>query len=143
MSYRFLEGETMADVAFEAEGATLERTFSEAADGVLNTMVDDPSSVRPIELRRIELICDDPESLLFEFLQEFIYFKDFEGLLLRAGDIQFDRQGERHRLKAEAFGEYLDPTRHEQRADVKAVTFHRFKLQRTRRGWKCFVILDV
>ncbi|MFB3925099.1 MAG: archease [Syntrophales bacterium] len=46
-------------------------------------------------------------------------------------------------LKAIAEGEVLDPERHSQRVDVKAVTLHRFRLDRTEHGWEATVILDI
>jgi SHS2 domain-containing protein len=48
-----------------------------------------------------------------------------------------------HLLHACAAGEKLDPERHEQRVDVKAVTLHQFRLQKTDGIWKALVILDI
>ena len=57
--------------------------------------------------------------LLFDFLQELIYFKDANRLLLRARETQVDQKGEAYFLKAKVAGEQLDDARHQQRADVK------------------------
>jgi SHS2 domain-containing protein len=46
-------------------------------------------------------------------------------------------------LEAIARGEKLDPERHHPRVDVKAVTLHHFRLEKTERGWKAWVILDI
>jgi SHS2 domain-containing protein len=46
-------------------------------------------------------------------------------------------------LNAIALGEKLDPDRHPTRADVKAVTLHRFQLVRTDYGWETQIILDI
>jgi SHS2 domain-containing protein len=46
-------------------------------------------------------------------------------------------------LEAIALGEKLDPERHHPRVDVKAVTLHHFRLEKTERGWKALVILDI
>jgi len=37
----------------------------------------------------------------------------------------------------------MDFRRHLFRADVKAVTLHRFRLEKSDEGWEAFVILDV
>lgn len=37
----------------------------------------------------------------------------------------------------------LDPDRHQQRVDVKAVTLHQFHLEKTNGGWIAQVILDI
>jgi SHS2 domain-containing protein len=37
----------------------------------------------------------------------------------------------------------LDAGRHQQRADVKAVTLHDFRVEKTEGGWKAVAILDI
>jgi SHS2 domain-containing protein len=81
--------------------------------------------------------------LLFDFLQELIYFKDAKRLLLRAHETQIDQKGEAYFLKAKVAGERLDDTRHQQRADVKAVTLHGFSVQKDDGGWRARVLLDI
>lgn len=81
--------------------------------------------------------------LLFDFIQELIYYKDTEQLLLKPQRLDLDRQGNRYHLTAEMRGEILDPNRHDQGVDVKAVTLHQFELRQTDDGWTATVILDI
>ena len=81
--------------------------------------------------------------LLFDLLQELIYYKDAEQLLLRVKEIGITERDGTYLLRAPRRGEKLDPERHEQRVDVKAVTLHRFRLQKTGDGWNALVILDI
>ena len=83
-----------------------------------------------------------PGSLLFNFLQELVYYKDAEQLLLVVAQVEIARHAGRYRLTATTRGEQLDPARH-LRVDVKAVTLHRFRLQQSARGWEALVILDI
>ena len=53
-----------------------------------------------------------------------------------------EKDGEYH-LSAVTQGEKLDRDRHEERVDVKAVTLHRFQLEKTDDGWTAMVILDI
>ena len=46
-------------------------------------------------------------------------------------------------MEASAQGEKLDPSRHRLRVDVKAVTLHQFRLEKTDRGWETQVILNI
>jgi SHS2 domain-containing protein len=46
-------------------------------------------------------------------------------------------------LNATTAGEPLDAGRHQQRADVKAVTLHDFRVEKTEGGWKVAAILDI
>lgn len=143
MPYRYLEEIGIADIAFEASGHDLPELFSDAADATMNVMIDNLEAIAPRETRQIELWNDKIDMLLFDFLQELIYFKDAERLLLRAPDVQIDEKEGRYFLTATAAGELLDAERHHQRADVKAVTLHDFSVEKTDVGWKARVILDI
>jgi SHS2 domain-containing protein len=81
--------------------------------------------------------------LLFEFLQSLIYFKDAERLLLRPRRLTIAGHNGRFSIDAAAGGEPIDFKRHLLRVDVKAVTLHRFRLEKTAEGWETFVILDI
>jgi len=143
MPYKFLEEIGTADIAFEATGDDLAQLFTAAADATMNVMIDNLAAIEPRETRHIELSNDEIDMLLFDFLQELIYFKDAERLLLRARNIRIEERDKRYFLTAKAMGERLDATRHHQRADVKAVTLHRFSVEREDGGWKATVLLDI
>jgi SHS2 domain-containing protein len=143
MPYAYLEDIAIADIAFQATGKTLEEVFIAAADATVNVMVEELATIR--EQERIPLILENEalDLLLFDFLNEFVYLKDAKGLLLRSRTIRVGRQDSRFTLSAELYGEQLDPLRHSLRADVKAVTLHRFNLRQTDDGWEATVVLDI
>lgn len=143
MPYEFLEEIATADIAFYAWGEDLEALFISAADAVINTMVDYLSAIALQQTRNITLENNAIDLLLFEFLQEFIYYKDSELLLLRPQQVTIQQQGEAYQLTAVTQGEKLDWQRHHQRVDVKAVTLHQFCLEQTTEGWQARVILDI
>jgi len=143
MPYKYLEDVAIADVAFEAWAATLEELFKAAADATVNLMVADLSTITSHEQRTIELEDESLDLLLFNFLQELIFYKDAQKLLLRVGEIQIERTNGSFKLRAEAHGEELNPAKHELGVDVKAVTLHCFQVQETPEGWQANVILDV
>ena len=143
MPYHYLEDIGTADIAFEVSGRDLPALFSDAAEATMNVMIDNLEAIEPRETRQIELSNDKIDMLLFEFLQELIYFKDAERLLLRVRDVQVDEKKGKYFLKAEAAGEPLDAARHHQRADVKAVTLHDFTVEKKNGGWRARVLLDI
>ena len=143
MPYEFLEDVAVADIAFRAWGKNLETTFVEAGDALMNVMVEELGSIETREGRRIQLENEALDILLFEFLQSLIYFKDSERLLLHPRVLKVTEQDSRLSLDATAGGESMDFRRHLFRADVKAVTLHRFRLEKSDEGWEAFVILDV
>jgi SHS2 domain-containing protein len=143
MPYHYLEDIGTADIAFEATGRDLPELFIAAADATMNVMIDNLDAIESRETRQIELSSDKIDMLLFDFLQELIYFKDARRLLLRACEMQIDHKDEEYLLKAKVAGEQLDDTRHHQRADVKAVTLHCFSVQNHDSGWRARVLLDI
>ena len=143
MPYRYLEEIGTADIAFEATGRDLPELFSEAADATTNVMIDNIEAIQPRQTRQIKLSNDKLDMLLFDLLQELIFLKDAERLLLRIREVHIDHRDEIYLLKATAEGETLDVERHHQRADVKAVTLHDFAVERTDGGWKARVLLDI
>ena len=143
MPYQFSEDIAIADIAFSAWGKDLQETFIAAADATMNVMVEDLDSIQPLEKREVRLQNEALDMLLFDLLQELIYYKDSEKLMLRIHQIKIKRDDGLHVLEAIALGEKLDPNRHQTRADVKAVTLHRFELVETDQGWKATVILDI
>ncbi len=143
MSYRYLEEIAIADVAFEAIGCTPEEAFVAAADATMNVMVGDLNSIAGPERRTIRVEAEALDMLLFALLQELIYYKDAEQLLLRVPEVRIRRSEDQYILRADAYGERLDADKHELLVDVKAVTLHRFEVAQVAEGWRATVILDI
>ena len=143
MPYHYLEEFGTADIAFEATGRDLAELFSDAADATTNVMIDNIEAIQSRETRQIELSNDKLDMLLFDLLQELIFLKDAERLLLRIREVQIIEGNGVYCLKATAEGELLDAERHHQRADVKAVTLHDFSVEQAEGGWKARVLLDI
>jgi SHS2 domain-containing protein len=143
MPYEFVDELTVADLAFRAWGHDLEETFVAAADAVVNAMVEDLKTIQPQDTRVLNVEHEALDLLLFNFLQELVYYKDAEQLLLRVRQLHIADDRRPYTLQAMAVGERIDPERHHMRVDVKAVTLHRFALTRTEGGWEATVILDI
>jgi SHS2 domain-containing protein len=142
MPYHYLENIGTADIAFEVTARDLPELFSDAADATMNVMIDNLEAIEARETRQIQLSNDQLDMLLFDFLQELIYFKDAQRLLLRVREAQINEKEGAYYLKATTAGEPLDAERHQQRADVKAVTLHNFSVEMDN-GWKAKVLLDI
>jgi len=141
MPYRFLEEIAIADVAFEAEGQTLNELFEAAAFALTEVMVD-LEGLLPIVERRIHLTAEDLETLFFRWLAELIYVKDSECLLFRRFEIRIQKEGQPE-LQATLWGDQIDYRKMSLKVDVKAVTYHLFTLEPTPKGWRARVVLDI
>ena len=143
MPYEFVDELTVADIAFRAWGHDLEETFVAAAEAVMNAMVEDLEAIQPQDTRLLNVEHEALDLLLFNFLQELVYYKDADQLLLRIQQLHIDDDRQPYTLQATAVGERIDPERHRMRVDVKAVTLHHFSLTQTEAGWEATVILDI
>jgi SHS2 domain-containing protein len=143
MPFRYLEDVATADVAFEATGETVEEMFLAAAEAAINVMVEHPRDIKGIEEISFRLEELDLEMLLYDFLQEIIYFKDARQLLLLVESVDIDMESSPIHLTVRARCETLDAQRRRLLTDVKAVTLHRFGIHRDERGWTATVVLDV
>jgi SHS2 domain-containing protein len=143
MPYEYLEDIATADVAFEATGRTLEELFVAASEATMNVMVTDLDTIERTQIKAIHVEADAIDMLLFELLQELIFFKDAERLLLRVGHVRIEGREGGYALDANAAGEELNPAKHDLPVDVKAVTLHRYRVEQTLSGWEAMVILNV
>ena len=143
MPYLYRDDIAVADVAFEAWGASVEEVFISAADATMNVMVADLAAIgRELDLT-IELEREQLDLLLFSFLNELIFLKDARRLLLRVSSLSITGTDSQYRVKSALYGERIDPYKHPLSVDVKAVTLHQFSLRQTDGRWKALVILDI
>ncbi len=143
MAYKFVEGLSLADVAFEANGKTLEELFESAALATTNVMVKDMTKIELKKRRKITVSAKDVDKLLFNFLQEIVYVKDAELLIFGKYNVRIKERTGLYSLVCSAFGEKLDMNKHELVVDVKAVTYHMFEVKKEKEKWKARVILDI
>jgi len=72
-------------------------------------------------------------------LNELLFVFDTEKLLMRDFDVRVGSAG----LEATCRTQPLDPARHRMLREVKAITYHRLKVERTEQGWIAEVIVDI
>ncbi len=143
MPFRYRDDVATADVAFEAWGTTVEEVFIAACDATMNVMVEDLATIGRTQEFVIEEAHDHLDLLLFNLLNELLFFKDARRLLLRVESVSIKKTNVGFRLKGSVYGELLDPQKHPLLVDVKAVTLYRFSLRKADAGWEAFVVLDI
>ena len=135
MKFKFIEH--TADVGVEAYGENLEESFENAALGFFEIMTD-TSKVEASVKKEFEIESEDEKSLLYDFLEKFIIFKDAEDLVFSKFKVSITKD-EKYKLKAEAWGEEFNPEKHEDKTHVKAITYHRMEVSEK----KIFYIVDI
>jgi SHS2 domain-containing protein len=139
--FEFVEGAT-SDLFFVAQGPTVEAAFAAAGQAFLAATVEEPEAVERRERRSLELEEPDLDLLLVGFLNELVYLRDAEELLLHPEKVEIIWDGS-VQLRADLSGERIDRRRHALASDVKAATAHGLRVAKTTDGWTATATLDV
>ena len=134
--------ETTADLGVEAKGKSLEEAFKEGAKGLYNIMVD-IDKVDKKEKIEFEIEGEDLEELLYNFLNELLFYTDVENLVFSDFDIKIEKDNNGYRLKCIAYGEKINKEKHNIKEEVKAVTYHMMEVKQEEDGWKIRYIVDL
>ena len=131
--------EHTADVGIRAFGASETELFENAAIGMFS-LISDLGKVGEDNVCNIEIEAEDRETLLVEWLNELIYLYDSQELLLKRFRVTSLKETA---LRGIAYGEHIDPSRHDLNEDIKAATYHMLKIKKGSDGWIAEIIFDV
>jgi SHS2 domain-containing protein len=131
--------EHTADLGLRATAPDIDALFAEMAACLVSAMVEDPRSVRPAQDVQIELVGDNREFLLFDWLKELLLRFETDHVLFAAFAVKVTDTG----LIATVRGETYDPARHVLSHEVKAITYHALKVKKAADGWLAEVIVDI
>jgi SHS2 domain-containing protein len=141
-SFRFLEDIALADIAFEAEGDTIDDLFRAATRALLETMAD-PQTVGDSWQRRIVKTDAALDDLLVEWLSEIVYWKDAAGVVFKEAPLNLSQDNAQWRIEATLIGAPVDHTVQRLRNDVKGITRHLYRVGQEGPVWKATVVVDV
>ncbi|MBU0457002.1 MAG: archease [Nanoarchaeota archaeon] len=134
--------EHTADILFQTEAPTLGELFEQCGLAVEESQVS-LNNVEIIEKREINGENEKIEYLLFDFLDDLLFYKDSEQLIFSKFEIEIEEKDGKFQLNCSAYGEKLNPEKHEQKVDVKAITMHMFEVKKINGGWKAQVLIDI
>lgn len=130
--------EHTADVGIVAHGASIAEAFANAGRALFS-LITEPDDINETEYRDIEVTAPDRESLLVAWLNELIFLFDAEDMLFKRFDIT-DLSATN--LKARAYGEVVDNSRHRLKMGVKGATYHMLEVDSSN-GSRVRVVLDI
>jgi len=135
--YRFIDDLT-SDVMFEAKGRTLNEAFENAATALFDIIaqVEKVKAEKPVKVSVKGLNLED---LMFNWLQELITLVDTEEMFFSRFEVKVDE--EKNRLNATCYGE--DAEAEKSGTLVKAVTYYKYKFEKTKDGYRVNVSLDI
>ncbi len=139
-SYQFIEH--TADILFKAKAEHLGQLFEQCALAVQQIQVE-VKTVLPKVTKVINLTSKSIERLLFDFLNELLFYKDSEQLLFSRFEVKIIENKIGLKLTCLAFGEKLNPQKHGLKVDAKAITMHLFEVKKMAAGWQATVLVDI
>jgi SHS2 domain-containing protein len=139
--YVFLEEVALADCAARIEADDVDDLFETGARALVELMVDPATVPRSLE-RTIDLEAPGVDLLFYDWLAELIFRKDRDREVYPETQVRVSGSGP-VRLEARVRGGVIDPESTGLRADAKAVTFHRFRVEPAGAGWQAEVVIDI
>jgi SHS2 domain-containing protein len=129
--------EHTADIGINAYGKNLAEAFANAAYGMFS-IIAELGNIKEAEMRRVEVNADDIEGLLFEWLNDLLYYFDVEMLIFKRFEVM---EFTDTRLMAECYGEKYDAACHQIKTGVKSATYHTLEVNRKHN--RVTVIFDI
>ena len=135
---RFEFTDHTADIGIIAYGSALDEVFTNAALGMFS-LIGDPDAVTHQISREIKLDAYDREELLIAWLNHLLYLFDADNLIFSRFDFF---QINNYELAATAYGEAVNPLRHNLKTHIKAATYHLLEIVENN-GFQAQVIFDI
>ncbi|MBW2978307.1 archease [Candidatus Woesearchaeota archaeon] len=136
VKYKFIEDLT-SDVLYEAYGKDLKELFENSALALLS-VVCQIDKVKADKVEEFEMKGEDLENTMFNWLQGIIAIVDTEGIFFSKVEV---KEVDENHVRAKFYGETAKPELGE--TVVKAVTYYKYKLEKTKEGYKVTVSLDI
>ena len=128
-----------ADMGVRGIGSTLAAAFEQAALA-MTAVVTDPERVAAEQAVEFDCEAPDDELLLVDWLNALILEMAACHMLFGRFDVALDG----HRLHATAWGEAVDPDRHQPAVEIKGATYTALKVGRDESGrWLAQCVVDV
>ncbi len=118
---------TTADIGLKSYGKTLNEAFENAGLAIFN-IISETSDVEPLHEIEFEITSEDEVSLLYDYLEELLFYHEVEFMLFSRFHVEID---ENLHLRAKIEGEPINWDKHERKTEIKAITFHKMCVEKT------------
>ncbi|MBR9683541.1 archease [Candidatus Woesearchaeota archaeon] len=127
-----------ADTKFRAYGKTLEEAFTNAAYAMTD-VITDHTKIKPTIEKNITVTSENEESLLYDFLEQFLILIDSESFLLNQVK---ELTIKNNKLTAKLTGD-THPEKYEINIVIKAVTYQEMFIKKEKGQYAIQVIVDI
>jgi SHS2 domain-containing protein len=132
--------EHTADLGLRIQSPTIPALFAEAGQALFELVIENFNDIQAVSQHSVHLSQAQLDLLLFDWLNELLYLFETKRFV---GD-RFDVNYHDGTLDATVQGEPWDESRHHLDHEVKAITYHRLKVEQQTDGtWLAEVIVDI
>lgn len=139
MEKGFIVLDHTADIGITAYGADIKDLFVNAAIGLFSLMTD-LDNIKETTQKDIELIAEDEDVLLVEWLNELIYIFEVDHIVFKRFEIE---QLTANQIKVKCYGEKIKPSQETLKREIKAATYHMLRITKGDKGYEVTVIFDI
>ncbi len=138
MKYKFID-EITSDVMFEAYGKTLEELLVNSATAMFE-LICQIDKIKPEKSIKVEFLSNFKD-LIYDWLSNLLTGSEVAGLFLSKFEVKVKEENGKYHVKAECFGEQI--SKEKGGTVVKAVTYYKYKVEKTPEGYKTRVSFDI
>ena len=130
------------DAGIRAFGKNIEEVFKNSALGMYS-LITDIEDIKEEKTVSVSIKSHSLEGLLVSWLNQLVFQFDAYNFIGKEISIKAISYQPSAFLKAEIHGEEFDPERHERKLLIKAVTYHKLKIEKLNDVWEIDVIFDI
>lgn len=123
-----------ADMGFYAFGKNLNEAFENAGLAIFN-IISNTDNIDPQKSIEFEITSEDEVSLLYDYLEELLFYHEVEFMLFSEFIIEIEKTDDDYHLKAIIKGEDINWDKHERDCEIKAITFHQMEVNMSDDVW--------
>ncbi|MFX0073353.1 MAG: archease [Candidatus Hermodarchaeota archaeon] len=140
----FIFEDHTADVQVRSWGRNLEEAFIQTVYSLMTTISPNLEKILPRVEKSITIRAEDKEALLFDFLSEYLYIFDVEGLLFSEVVItSLEEIDNEYVLQATMKGEKFNKSTHEIGTEVKAITYSFMNIEESEKRVEIRIVFDI
>ncbi len=125
-----------ADVAIRVKADSLDSLFIDSAKGMFK-IIGNPSHGVDQKVH-INLTTESLEDLMHDWLTELLYIYETDNISF--SKFKFKKLDKIH-LEATAYGQVIEPENAQ--TEIKAVTYHKLKIKKEKKGYRVDIIFDI